>query len=104
MGRGEWESPNFAKLTLTTGTDNCLQLLNSCRFSSCQNRVVPYGHVRNRKAPVAQLDRATVYGTVGWRFEPVRVQASGLDRKGELKDGASRRWTLEYRRRPPGIS
>jgi hypothetical protein len=28
------------------------------------------------KAPVAQLDRATVYGTVGWRFEPVRVQAS----------------------------
>jgi hypothetical protein len=29
------------------------------------------------KAPVAQLDRATVYGTVGWRFEPVRVHASG---------------------------
>ncbi len=45
-------------------------------FWPCQNRVVPYGHVRNRKAPVAQLDRATVYGTVGWRFEPVRVQDS----------------------------
>lgn len=25
------------------------------------------------KAPVAQLDRATVYGTVGWRFESSRV-------------------------------
>ena len=25
-------------------------------------------------APVAQLDRATVYGTVGYTFEPCRVQ------------------------------
>jgi hypothetical protein len=28
------------------------------------------------KAPVAQLDRATVYGTVGYRFEPGRVHKS----------------------------
>ena len=46
-------------------------------FRPCQNRVVPYAQRPQQKAPVAQLDRATVYGTVGWRFEPVRVQDSG---------------------------
>ena len=28
-------------------------------------------------APVAQLDRATVYGTVGWRFESFRARSLG---------------------------
>jgi hypothetical protein len=45
-------------------------------FSLAKTRLCPIVHVRDRKAPVAQLDRATVYGTVGWRFEPVRVHAS----------------------------
>jgi hypothetical protein len=38
----------------------------------CQKLVVTYGQPP-RKAPVAQLDRATVYGTVGYTFEPCRV-------------------------------
>jgi hypothetical protein len=38
----------------------------------CQKQVVTYGQ-RPRRAPVAQLDRATVYGTVGYTFEPCRV-------------------------------
>ena len=46
-------------------------------FWPCQNRVVPYGQPPRYKAPVAQLDRATVYGTVGYTFEPCRVHASG---------------------------
>ena len=45
-------------------------------FWPCQNRVVPYGQLPRWKAPVAQLDRATVYGTVGYTFEPCRVHAS----------------------------
>src|SRR5208282_3635149 len=45
-------------------------------FWPCQNRVVPYGQPPRYKAPVAQLDRATVYGTVGYTFEPCRVHDS----------------------------
>jgi hypothetical protein len=42
----------------------------------CQEQVVTYGQPP-RRAPVAQLDRATVYGTVGYTFEPCRVQGWG---------------------------
>ena len=57
-----------------------LAALNSQRFTACTPVLAlpkPSCAIWSRpqrKAPVAQLDRATVYGTVGWRFEPVRVQ------------------------------
>lgn len=37
--------------------------------------------VYSQQAPVAQLDRATVFGTVGYRFESCRVYTRNSDRK-----------------------
>ncbi len=36
-----------------------------------------------KHAPVAQLDRATVFGTVGWGFEPLRAHCLSASRHGD---------------------
>jgi hypothetical protein len=40
-----------------------------------------------RKAPVAQLDRAPDYESVGWGFESLRARMSHRDSKSHMADG-----------------
>src|SRR6185312_4524227 len=37
-------------------------------------RTRPPLHLRNQRAPVAQLDRASDYGSEGWEFESLRAR------------------------------
>ncbi len=53
---------------ISTATLTCESL-----YSSCQPGKMEYNH---RCAPVAQLDRVTVYGTVGYRFDSCRAHHS----------------------------
>ena len=57
-----WEPLSAPEPELEAAAGGCRQSLGR----------LPYGG-QGRDAPVAQLDRAAVYGTAGCRFEPCRV-------------------------------
>lgn len=42
-------------------------------LTTSRNPQIGYNYSLTRSAPIAQLDRASVFGTEGWEFEPLWV-------------------------------